>query len=189
MRKRYPGKRAFDIAVAGLISIPALPIAIATALLIRARDGAPVLFKQERIGSGGTPFTIYKFRTMPTSAPNVPSAQSDGIEVSNLGRILRRISLDELPQLINVWLGDMSIVGPRPALPAQEDVLTARERAGVTPLLPGITGLAQVSSYDGMTTEEKVHFDQTYASQQSLLLDLLILGRTIFYLRRRPPQY
>lgn len=189
MPDRSTQKRIFDLIVASTVTVLALPVGATAALAILLDDGRPILFKQERIGRGGEVFTIYKFRTMSRSTPNVPSAVATDVEITRVGRTLRRLSVDELPQLINIFAGHMSVVGPRPALPSQEDVLQARKAAGVEAVAPGVTGLAQVSSYDGMSTNEKVSFDAQYAANHTLGLDLKILARTILYLKHDPPRY
>lgn len=185
----YWGKRALDL----LISIPLLillaPFGLIAGVLIRWEDGGPAIFIQERVGARDSRFTLRKFRTMPLDTEEMPSAQAGQLRVTRIGRILRRTSLDEIPQLLSVLNGDMSIVGPRPALPSQVALLRLRDKLGTTEVRPGLTGLAQVKSYDGMPEEEKARWDGEYAQQVSLKKDAAILVRTIAYLTRKPPQY
>lgn len=189
MPEQYRGKRALDLLVAGAATIATLPVGVIAGLAILIDDGRPVIFRQERVGRCGQRFTIYKFRTMRRDSPTVPSSQNDGSSVTRAGRVLRRLSIDELPQLVNVLEGHMSIVGPRPALSTQQEVLHARTLVGVDRLRPGLTGLAQVSSFDNMSPTQKVRFDERYMDMQSLRLDFQILGRTVMYLLKRPPIY
>jgi O-antigen biosynthesis protein WbqP len=126
---------------------------------------------------------------MPSGTPNVPSASATRLKVTRIGRIIRRTNIDELPQLLNVLRGDMSLIGPRPALPTQISLLDLRQQRGVTWLRPGLTGLAQVNSYDGMPETEKVSWDERYSRSVSLVQDMEILIRTAGYLLRRPPAY
>lgn len=183
------GKRALDALLAGVALLILAPVMILVAGLIRLDDGGPALFRQERVGRGGSRFTLLKFRSMPVATADVPSAAAGGLRVTRVGRFLRRTNLDELPQLLNILAGEMSIVGPRPALPSQVALLATRAANGADRLRPGLTGLAQVSSYDQMPEAEKAAFDGQYASQISLLGDLGIILRTFHYLLSPPPTY
>lgn len=182
-------KRLFDVIVSAIALVLLSPLLLCTAVAIRLEDGAPVLFRQTRVGQNNEPFRIFKFRSMPVAAPNVPSTQARELRVTRVGRVIRRTNVDELPQLINVLRGEMSIVGPRPALPSQSDLLAMRAAKGVQRLKPGLTGLAQVNAYDGMPEAEKVEWDVRYASRVSSRSDLAVVLRTIGYLLRRPPVY
>ncbi len=166
-------KRLFDLALGvPLLAAAALPMAV-VALALWLADGAPVLFRQRRPGLGGRAFTLVKFRTMRAGEG------SDEERLSPLGRIVRTLSLDELPQLWNVVRGDMSLVGPRPLLPQYLERYTARQmRRHEVP--PGITGLAQVEGRNALTWEERFALDVQYVEQRSLALDLHILWRTVF---------
>lgn len=183
-------KRCFDIvgATSGIVFLS--PLLLGTAIVIRAVDGPPVLFKQERCGQSGTTFTIYKFRSMSTGAPCAVSAASGTVAgyITRVGAMLRRTNVDELPQLFNVLRGDMSLVGPRPSLPIQHDVLSARSEAARA-LRPGLTGLAQVRSFDGMSSQQKAELDNQYARGIGLRQDLRILSSTFAYLLKAPPTY
>ena len=199
-------KRVLDVAASGTgLLLLAVPCAL-TALLIRLDSRGPVLFRQTRIGRSGRPFTMYKFRTM--SDGNSSEAHRDYVRrmireddgtlrnrdgahkleddprVTRVGRWLRKTSLDELPQLLNVFLGDMSLVGPRPPLPYEVEVYSPRHRRRLE-AVPGITGLWQVSGRNQTTFEEMVDLDVTYIEGWSLLLDLRILARTVPECARR----
>jgi len=182
-------KRPADVFLA-LLSVLALsPILILTALAVKIEDGGPALFRQQRVGRGGKPFGIFKFRSMTVNAGDLPSAQAASLKITRVGRFIRRTNLDELPQLLNIFRGDMSVVGPRPALPSQDTLTTLRCGNGALACRPGLTGLAQVNAYDGMPDEEKARWDGEYASSTSFVGDLKIIFRTFGYLARRPPTY
>lgn len=182
-------KRLFDLAIAVPAMLVLSPLFLITAMAIRLEDGAPVLFRQRRVGRSGSIFTIYKFRSMPVGTPNLPSAVARSLSVTRVGRIIRRTNVDELPQLWNILMGDMSLIGPRPALESQTSLLLARTARGVSCLRPGLTGLAQVNAYDGMPEVEKVEWESRYAQCVSFTLDLAIVAQTVLYLTRRPPAY
>jgi lipopolysaccharide/colanic/teichoic acid biosynthesis glycosyltransferase len=155
-----------------LICLPLISLVI-----VLDSPGSPI-FVQERVGGTGRLFRLYKFRTMRPDAPNLSTEelQATGLDpVTRLGRFLRQTSIDELPQLFNVLRGEMSFIGPRPALPTQHDVLELRRRCGADQLLPGLTGLAQVRGRDDLTVEDKVALDGQYALEFGLLQDLRIL--------------
>lgn len=172
------GKRLFDLAltVPGLILLS--PLLAAIALLIRLKLGSPVLFPQQRSGLRGAPFTILKFRSMTDARDADGKFLPDEERITACGKILRRTSLDELPQLINVLRGEMSLVGPRPLLMANLDHYTP-EQMRRHDALPGITGLAQVMGRNNLSWEEKFEFDTWYVDNRSLLLDLKILAMTV----------
>ena len=134
-------------------------------------------------------FILYKFRSMATNTSDLPSALMKGNKITFIGKIIRRTNIDELPQLINILRGHMSIVGPRPALVGQIDLIKMRMVNHSINLRPGLTGLAQINSYDNMSENEKSKFDGTYASQYSLWLDLIIIFHTFKYLLKKPPIY
>jgi len=182
-------KRLLDVILSGAAILLLSPVMLVTALLIRLEDGGPALFRQERAGQGGQPFRLMKFRSMPINTPNVPSSQAGTIRVTRIGKFIRRANIDELPQLLTIFQGRMSLVGPRPALPSQTRLLELRAANGATAVKPGLTGLAQVNSYDGMPEEEKARWDGEYARRVTFLGDLSIILRTFGYLARRPPTY
>ncbi len=182
-------KRFLDIffSLIGLIILS--PILILIAVVIFFQDFGSIIYIQERVGKDGLIFKFYKFRSMAMNTPNVPSSETSKLKVTPFGKVLRRTNLDELPQLINILKGDMSIVGPRPPIPSQENLIRLRETNGALKCRPGLTGLAQVNSYDYMPEEEKSNWDGTYARSISALTDLKILLKTILYLTKKPPVY
>jgi O-antigen biosynthesis protein WbqP len=182
-------KRLFDLVVAIPAVVLLSPVLLLTSLAIYLEDGSPVLFLQVRVGRYSNNFIIFKFRSMPVSTPSVPSADALKLKVTRVGAFIRRSNIDELPQLFNVLSGEMSIVGPRPGLPVQESLMSMRRERGVARLRPGLTGLAQVNSFDGMTDAQKVEWEARYASNVTLGADLAIVLRTFIYLLRRPPVY
>jgi len=177
-------KRVLDLTVA-IIVLPfaVLPMAI-IAGLIRVRMGAPIMFRSIRPGRNAEPFTLYKFRTMTNAVDSSGRWLPDKDRVTRLGRFLRRTSLDELPQLINVLAGEMSLVGPRPLLVEYLNRYTA-EQARRHDVMPGITGLAQVSGRNRTAWEHKFERDVYYVDHASFLLDLRILVQTVIKVLRR----
>jgi lipopolysaccharide/colanic/teichoic acid biosynthesis glycosyltransferase len=173
----YPGKRWLDLAILVLLALPLLLVAGVSAAAVRLTSRGPVLFRQTRIGGGEQPFELLKFRTM-IDAPDNPLFP-DADRITSAGRWLRRLSLDELPQLWNVVRGEMSLVGPRPTLPYQLELFDERQR-GRYRVLPGLTGLAQVRGRNEIDWAERVEHDLEYTERISLLLDLSILVRTPF---------
>jgi len=174
-------KRLLDLTFGLPALIFAIPIVAVLMLLITATSGWPPLIVQTRVGADERPIRIVKLRTMKHGVPTVAKALLDhrpDIYIP-LGPFLRRSSLDELPQLWNVLRGDMSLVGPRPALPSQHDLLALRRRHSVIHLKPGITGLAQVLGREDLTLSTKVRSEALYARRLSLRLDLLLLVWTV----------
>jgi O-antigen biosynthesis protein WbqP len=188
MYRRY-FKRLFDIASALSALLFLSPLLLFVAAAIYLDDGRPVLFRQKRVGRDGRLFDFLKFRSMPTNSDNLPSAAARTLRVTRVGRIIRRTNIDELPQLINILRGEMSIVGPRPALPTQEALCEMRQAKGVMASTPGLTGLAQINSYDDMPESEKAEWDTRYVLGISFLADLMIIFKTFRYLLKRPPVY
>lgn len=176
-------KRALDIVFSAvLLVLLSLPmVSIALAILLTSEGGA--LFRQERVGRGGRVFICYKFRTMyrwaPPSRPKSGFFDAEGY-ITPVGRLLRRSSLDELPQLFNVLKGDMSLVGPRPLIAEEGEIHQLRQRCGVYRLRPGITGLAQVGGRDSVSDIEKARLDVRYTRELSLVNDVGILFKTAF---------
>lgn len=156
------------------------PIIILIAFLIAIEDGYPVFFKQKRVGKDYSFFWIYKFRSMKKNTPNVATHLLENPEkyVLKIGKILRKLSLDELPNLINILKGEMVFVGPRPALYNQDDLMTLRVQNGVDKLKPGITGWAQINGRDEISIEQKVNFEKEYLNSKSLYFDLKIIVKT-----------
>ncbi|WP_309722016.1 sugar transferase, partial [Armatimonas sp.] len=167
-------KRFADFIAALIGLLLSGPLWLVIALFVRLDSPGPVLFRQRRVGRGGKEFVLLKFRSMRTDTPNLPTAAliASGLEpYTPVGKWLRKTSLDELPQLWNVLVGEMSLVGPRPALPSQTELNAQREALGVQALRPGITGWAQVNGRDNLSDAEKVARDAEYLQRQSLLLD------------------
>jgi sugar transferase EpsL len=170
-------KRAFDVTVATALLLILLPALAVIAALVRRNLGSPVLFTQVRPGLHGRPFTIYKFRTMGNAAGPDGRLLPDEERLTRFGRFLRSSSLDELPELLNVIKGDMSLVGPRPLIMQYLDRYTP-EQARRMDVPPGITGLAQVSGRNTLGWEERFRLDVAYVEHWTLWLDLVILFRT-----------
>ena len=156
------------------------PIFLIVGFLIFLQDGLPVFFKQKRVGVNYTFFHIYKFRTMKKDTPNVATHLLTNPEqyLLKIGALLRKLSLDELPNLINIIKGEMVFVGPRPALYNQDDLMALRAAAGVDKLIPGITGWAQVNGRDELSLEQKVALEKEYLQKKSLFIDFQILIKT-----------
>ncbi|MGA8009372.1 MAG: sugar transferase [Thiomonas sp.] len=180
-------KRLFDIVLALLALLLLSPLMFTAALAVWLDSGRPVLFAQERVGRGTQPFRLFKFRSMVIDAAQRGShstAQNDP-RITRVGRILRRTSVDELPQLINVLRGDMSLVGPRPDVPAQRGNYTAEQWAQRHRVRPGITGLAQALYRSRATPQQRLQADLDYAGHHGLLVDLRIIGLTVVQLFKR----
>ena len=157
------------------------PLFLVVALLIKLESKGPVFFKQERIGKDNVNFTIYKFRSMRTDTPDVATHLLDNpdIFITKTGGFLRKTSLDELPQLINIVKGEMLFVGPRPALYNQYDLRDLRTEKGVHVLYPGVTGWAQVNGRDELEIPAKVEFDRQYVERRNIFMDIKIVFMTI----------
>ena len=175
---RRHGKRALDLVLVVVAAPVLLPLSIAVASAVRLVLGRPVLFRQERPGLDGRLFTLYKFRTMTRQTDAAGRPLSDGQRLTRFGRLLRRTSLDELPELVNVLRGEMSLVGPRPLLPQYLDRYDS-EQARRHDVRPGATGWAQVRGRNALSWPAKLAFDVWYVDHVSLLLDLRILVETI----------
>ena len=181
--RAYPYiKRGADFVLSLLALVCLSPLYIVLSAAVKVTSPGPALFKQRRVGRGGRIFTIYKFRTMRTDTPRDTATHllSDpGRYITPVGAFLRRSSLDELPQFFNVLKGDMSIVGPRPALYNQYDLIAAREAAGVNKVRPGITGWAQINGRDELPIPVKVKYDREYVENLSLKMDARCFFGTI----------
>lgn len=176
LRGPYPGKRALDLIILILVAIPALLLAVMSAVAILLDDGPPVLFRQVRSGRDGRPFVLLKLRTM-TKISQRNDTFPESASITRTGGLLRRISVDELPQLLNVLRGEMSLIGPRPTLPYQVKRYDSRQRGRLS-VPPGLTGLAQVNGRNRMTWPERIEWDLRYVENLSLRLDLSVLVRT-----------
>ncbi len=183
-----PIKRIIDLtlSIAGLVVLS--PVLLTVAIAIKLDSPGPVLFKQKRVGINKTHFNIYKFRTMRTDTPkDTPThllADPDKY-ITKMGRFLRKTSLDELPQIINILYGQMSIIGPRPALWNQYDLIEERDKYGANEIRPGLTGWAQINGRDELPIEVKAKYDGEYVRRMSFLFDLKCLVGTILVVIRR----
>ena len=158
------------------------PLLALVAIAIIIDDGFPIIFKQKRVGLNNVYFWIYKFRTMKKDTLDIPThlvKNGKSLYIA-IGLFLRKYSIDELPQLINIIKGDMTFIGPRPALYNQDDLIALRTQAGVHSLLPGVTGWAQVNGRDELSISDKVKMDEYYLKNKSLWLDVKILYMTVF---------
>jgi len=157
------------------------PLFLLVAIFIFMEDGMPIFFKQKRVGINYTFFNIYKFRSMKKNTPNVATHLLENPDqfLLNIGKFIRKTSLDELPNLINIIKGEMVFVGPRPALFNQDDLMALRVASGVDKLKPGITGWAQINGRDEISVAQKVQLDQEYLYKKAFLFDIEILIKTI----------
>jgi lipopolysaccharide/colanic/teichoic acid biosynthesis glycosyltransferase len=184
-------KRALDVAGAAAGLVAAAPVLGAAALLIKAEDRGPVLFRQSRVGRDGAEFEVLKLRTMVVDAERQGAGYAVADRdprITRIGDVLRRTSLDELPQLWNVLRGDMSLVGPRPTLRYQVDQYTDEQRRRLE-VRPGLTGWAQVHGRTSLPWSRRIELDVWYVDHRSLALDLRILARTVGVLLRREGVY
>jgi len=158
------------------------PVLAIVAVVILIDDGFPPLFRQKRVGLNNGHFYIYKFRTMRENTPDIPThlVEDTSSLYTKSGPLLRKLSLDELPQLINIIKGDMKFIGPRPSLHNQADLIELRTKAGIHKLVPGVTGWAQINGRDELPIPVKVQYDEYYFKNRSLCLDLKILLLTTF---------
>jgi lipopolysaccharide/colanic/teichoic acid biosynthesis glycosyltransferase len=173
--------RILDLALASVGLLVCSPLLALAGLAIRLEERGPVIYRQRRVGKDGRVFEMYKLRTMVEGSDPVgvgTVVTRDDPRVTRIGRLLRRFSLDEIPNLVNVLRGEMSIVGPRPTIEAQVDAYTPRQRRRLE-VKPGITGWAQVQGRAGIPWEERIELDVWYVDHRSLSLDLRILARTI----------
>ena len=172
-------KRGMDLVIALILAGPALLICALAMLFVYAEMRANPIFSQQRVGFRQRPFTIFKMRTMPPATPDRASHEVGAVTVTPTGRVLRRFKIDARPQLWCVVRGDMSMVGPRPCLPSQTELIAERERCGVFELRPGITGLAQVQGVDMSRPVELTKVDARYAASRSFAGDLALLLQTV----------
>ena len=164
-----------------LLFILLSPFFLIVSLIIYIDDGFPVLYRQKRIGIQNSKFVVYKFRTMKKGIPDIPThlVKDPQQFYTRSGPFLRKFSIDELPQLINIIKGDIVFVGPRPALHNQDDLVELRTKVGIHELMPGVTGWAQVNGRDELNIPVKVQFDEYYLKNRSWLLDLKVVFLTI----------
>lgn len=180
-------KRCFDLVLALLATVVLIVPMAVVALLVRVTSRGPVLYWSDRVGQYNRIFKMPKFRSMRVDTPAVATHLLSNPEtyLTPIGSFLRKSSLDELPQLWSIWVGDMSFVGPRPALFNQDDLIQLREQMGVHALVPGLTGWAQINGRDELAIPEKVQWDAEYLARQSMGFDLLILWRTFLAVIRK----
>ena len=174
-------KRTMDI-VSSLVGLILLsPLFLLVAILIKLDSKGPIIFKQIRIGKNSKPFYIHKFRSMKIDAPNLSTEEFINASdfTTKVGKFIRKTSIDELPQLVNILKGDMSIVGPRPVIEREVRLLEIRKECNVDSILPGITGLAQINGRDNIDDYEKVKYDFEYLSKRNLVLDIKIIINTV----------
>ncbi|MBR3273469.1 MAG: sugar transferase [Clostridia bacterium] len=180
-------KRILDFLLSLLAIVVLSPVLLVISVVIRVTSPGPVLFRQKRVGQGKRHFMIYKFRTMRTDAPKDQPThllQDPNAYITPVGRFLRRSSLDELPQLMNILKGEMAVVGPRPALWNQFDLIAERDRYGANDVRPGLTGWAQINGRDELPIEVKARLDGEYVKRMSFGFDLrCILGTVVKVLR------
>lgn len=184
-------KRAADVAVAVPLLVVLSPVMAAIALWVRRDSPGPALFRQQRVGYGGRPFTLLKFRSMVDGAQQMGAGlrvTSGDDRITRSGRILRRLSLDELPQLVNIARGDMSLVGPRPTVASQVERYTPAQRRRLL-ARPGVTGLAQVRGRNSIPWSRRIEYDIEYVDTWSIRRDLAILARTVLVVLGRGDTY
>jgi lipopolysaccharide/colanic/teichoic acid biosynthesis glycosyltransferase len=174
----YRGKRLLDLILLAIIALPASVLVLVCAVAILIEDGRPLLLRQTRVGRDGRPFVMFKLRTMARDM-EPESEVPDPVRVTRVGRLLRRGSVDELPQLVNVARGEMSVIGPRPTFAHRADCYQGPERERLR-VLPGLTGLAQVSGRNRLSWQRRTELDLRYVTEQRLRLDLIILVRSIW---------
>lgn len=175
-------KRLFDILLSLGLIVCLTPLYLAIAFAVKATSKGPALHWSKRVGAGNRIFLMPKFRTMKIDTPQLAThlLRSPESYLTSVGGFLRRSSLDELPQLLTILRGEMTFVGPRPALFNQDDLVSLRTEHGVNVLVPGLTGWAQVNGRDDLPIPEKVQFDREYLLRRSFLFDIAIIGRTVF---------
>lgn len=181
-------KRALDILLSAAGTLVLSPLFLLISAAVKLEDHGPVFFSQQRIGSHRRPFRILKFRTMRVDTPHdTPTHLLENPEqwITRVGRVLRKTSLDELPQILQILTGRMSVVGPRPALWNQYDLIAEREKYGANDVTPGLTGWAQVNGRDSLEIEEKARLDGEYARELSFRLDVKIFFMTLVNVIRR----
>lgn len=180
-------KRFLDFMVAITLGIVLIVPLFFVALLVKLTSKGPIFFKQERFGLNSKPFTLYKFRSMTDGAPVKANSEFKDITsyITPFGMFIRKTSIDELPQLINIIKGDMSFIGPRPLASTDEEVLALRKKNGADQVRPGISGLAQVNGRNNITDENKAAYDAKYASRLSMQLDIVLIMETLISVIKR----
>lgn len=180
-------KRLLDVILSGMAIIVLIPLWIALFIAIKVDSKGPIFFKQKRIGLHKKIFTILKFRTMRVDTPHdIPTHMLENPEqyITKVGKFLRKTSLDELPQIFNIFAGQMSIIGPRPALYNQDDLVAERDKYGANDVKPGLTGWAQINGRDELEIPDKAKLDGEYVKRQGFLFDCKCFFGTIFSVLR-----
>ena len=178
-----PFKRFFDILLSFLTIVVFSPLYIVLAILVKVTSKGPIFFKQERIGKNKKHFKILKFRTMRIDTPkDVPTHQLENPKqyITGIGRFLRKTSLDEIPQAFNIFIGQMSVVGPRPALYNQDDLVAERDKYHANEIIPGLSGWAQCNGRDTLPIPEKAKLDGEYVKRFNIWFDIRIVFKTFF---------
>ena len=178
-----PFKRFFDILLSFLTIIVFSPLYIVIAIIVKCSSKGPVFFKQERIGKNKKHFKILKFRTMRIDTPkDIPTHMLENPEqyITAIGKFLRKTSLDEIPQAFNIFIGQMSIVGPRPALYNQDDLVAERDKYHANEIIPGLSGWAQCNGRDTLPIPEKAKLDGEYVKRFNIWFDIRIIFKTVF---------
>lgn len=181
-------KRLLDITISGVGIVITAPFLGAIALIIKITSKGPVLFKQQRYGRHQKPFVCYKFRSMYITAPkDMPTWKLENPEehITPVGKFLRKTSLDELPQLFNIFKGEMSLIGPRPVVLKEKKLIEAREKVGANDVRPGLTGWAQINGRDLVGIKEKAELDGRYVKRMSLFVDFKVFFKTILYVLKK----
>lgn len=172
-------KRTFDVLASALFLLFCWPLLLIVIIAIRLQSPGPAIFVQARVGKDERPFACYKLRTMYSGTANLPTHEVKASSVTAFGERLRRFKIDEIPQLWNVLIGDMSLVGPRPCMPSQIDLVEARRQSGVFEVRPGVTGLAQVNGIDMSDASRLAKIDAQYVRTQSLIGDFRLILATL----------
>ena len=180
-------KRVLDIVCSILGIIVLSPILVIVSILIKLESKGPIIFKQLREGKCSKTFYIYKFRIMKIETPNIATNDftDSHVYITRIGKIIRKTSIDEIPQLFNILKGDMSIVGPRPVILEEVDLIELRKSYNIDKILPGITGWAQINGRDNIGNEEKVKYDYEYLMNKSFTMDLYIIVMTALKVLKR----
>ena len=177
-------KRILDVVVSSVLLVLLSPLFLVVSILIWFQDKGPVIYTQERLGKDSKPFMIYKFRSMKISAPVVAAKDLDSdAYITPVGRFIRRTSMDELPQLVNILRGEMSFVGPRPLISNEGTIIEKRKKLGIDKSIPGLTGWAQIMDRQIENQEMKIELELYYLENQSLWFDIKVMGLTLFSLQ------
>lgn len=181
-------KRLLDITISGVGIVITSPFLGVIALIIKTTSKGPVLFKQQRYGRNQEPFVCYKFRSMYITAPkDMPTWKLENPEehITPVGKFLRKTSMDELPQLFNIFKGEMSLIGPRPVVLKEKKLIEAREKVGANDVRPGLTGWAQINGRDLISIRVKAEFDGMYVQKMNFNVDLRVFFKTIIYVFKK----